>query len=426
MTNQSVTAPIRNTPLDVTSTHWLAPGTSSETVSTSSIRSMMTEMMQAMKNMSKADNGNEEVIDLSNVPRADGNSQTDKKRKPRWKRSKQVRTSDSSESESTSSSECESDATSDDGHAPSPDHPPRHRDYERTPKLPSFTGSESWKVWFNRFDDVACQRNWSEEKRLDVMLPRLKGLAGEYVYDQLSRRQRSSYKELVDCLKKRFRKVESRKMFADMFWKRDQKAGELEETYAVELKRLHGKAWPKQNTESTKEDLLQRFMNGLLDKKVKQQVEFVKSPTNIDNALDEVEARQVSLKDMSTRRHPQRVARTSTEDTSESDNDESSSDTEGNPRVARAFGKQPSKGTGIHSQSQQNQPPIRPRGTGTAPLTMEDVKSLMAAETEKCLNSIQEILNKSTNGTGNQSQWGQSQGYRSQRGRGQPRGGRVG
>ena len=53
-------------------------------------------------------------------------------------------------------------------------------------------------------------------------------------------------------------------------------------------------------------------MNGLLDKKVKQQVEFVKNPTNIDNALDEVikyrEARQVSLKDMSTRHHPQRVA----------------------------------------------------------------------------------------------------------------------
>ena len=97
------------------------------------------------------------------------------------------------------------------------------------------------------------------------------------------------------------------------------------------------------------------------------------------------------------------MARTSTEDTSESDNDESSSDTEANPRVARAFGKQPSKGARIHSLSQQSQPPIRPRGSGTAPLTMEDVKSLMAVETEKCLSSIQEILSKSTNGSGNQS-----------------------
>ena len=184
----------------------------------------------------------------------------------------------------------------------SPRNSPRNIDYDKTPKLPSFTGSESWKVWFNHFDDVACQRNWLEEKRLDVILPRLKGQAGEYVYDQFSCKQRSNYKELVDCLKKRFRKVESRKMFAYMFWKRDQKAGELEETYAAELKGLHGKVWPKHNLESTEEDLLQRFMNGLLDKKVKQQVEFMKNPTNVDNALDEVvkywEACQVSSKDV--------------------------------------------------------------------------------------------------------------------------------
>ena len=107
---------------------------------------MMTEMMQVMKKLSKADNGNEEVIDLSNAPKADGNSQLDKKKKPRRKRSKQVRTRDSSESESISSSECELDATSDDGHTPSPEHLFRCRDYERIPKLPSFTGSESWKV----------------------------------------------------------------------------------------------------------------------------------------------------------------------------------------------------------------------------------------------------------------------------------------
>ena len=37
ITNQSVTSPIRNTPLDVTTTHWSAPGTSSETTSASSI-----------------------------------------------------------------------------------------------------------------------------------------------------------------------------------------------------------------------------------------------------------------------------------------------------------------------------------------------------------------------------------------------------
>ena len=90
ITNQSVTSPRRNTPLDVTATHWSTPRTSSETISASAIQSMMTEMMQVMKNMSKADHGNEEVIDLSNAPKANGDSQSDKKRKPRRKRSTEL------------------------------------------------------------------------------------------------------------------------------------------------------------------------------------------------------------------------------------------------------------------------------------------------------------------------------------------------
>ena len=203
-------------------------GQVSETMSVSMQgQGMMKEMMRLMQNMAKGEKGHEEVIDLSQVSKAGSCGKSDRRGKPRQKRSKQLRPRESSEYGTSSNSEGKSDATSDDGHTPSLDDSPRNIDYEKTPKLPSFTGSESWKVWFNHFDDVAYQRNWSEEKRLDVILPRLKGQAGKYVYDQLSCKQRSNYKELVDCLKKRFCKVESRKMFADMFWRRDQKAGEL-------------------------------------------------------------------------------------------------------------------------------------------------------------------------------------------------------
>ena len=112
------------------------------------------------------------------MPKAGSCNKSDGKGKPQRKRSKQVRPRESSESETTSSSEGESGATSDDGHTLTLDDSPRNIDYKKTPKLPSFTGSESWKVWFNRFDDVVYRRNWSEEKRLDVILPRLKGQAG--------------------------------------------------------------------------------------------------------------------------------------------------------------------------------------------------------------------------------------------------------
>ena len=162
ITRQSMASSRSETSLSVT-INPATPGPSSEAMSVS-MQCMMKEMVRLMQNMAKGEKGHQEVIDLSQVSKPGSCGKSDRKGKPQRKRSKQVRPRESSESETTSSSEGESDATSDDGHTQSLDDSPRNTDYEKTPKLPSFTGSESWKVWFNRFDDVACQRNWSEEK----------------------------------------------------------------------------------------------------------------------------------------------------------------------------------------------------------------------------------------------------------------------
>lgn len=61
-----------------------------------------------------------------------------------------------------------------------------HRRVGHSPKIPPFTGKgESWNIWFNRFDEVAQWQQWDEHDRLGELLPRLQGLAGEFVYDQL-------------------------------------------------------------------------------------------------------------------------------------------------------------------------------------------------------------------------------------------------
>ena len=49
----------------------------------------------------------------------------------------------------------------------------------------------------------------------------------------------------VKCLKHRFCKVEIAKTYAAIFWKRDPRASETEETHAAELKCIYGKAYPK-------------------------------------------------------------------------------------------------------------------------------------------------------------------------------------
>lgn len=131
-------------------------------------------------------------------------------------------------------------------------------------KLPNFTGKESWKVWFNRFTEVAERRRWSEDDKLIELLPRLQGAAGEFVFGQLQRSVRGNYGTLVAELNSRFRVVETKKTFGAQFSKRNQKVSESAEEYAAELKRLYDKAYSQRDSETRQEDLLRRFLEALM------------------------------------------------------------------------------------------------------------------------------------------------------------------
>ena len=155
-------------------------------------------------------------------------------------------------------------------------------------KLPPFNGKEKWEVWHNRFEDVANRRGWSEDDKLDELLPRLQGTAGEFVFSQLSVKIRSSYRRLVRELGNRFKHVEIAKTYQAQFSKRNQKVNESVEDYAVELKRLYDKGHSNRPHAIRQEDLLRRFLDGLLDHKARQQVEFVKQPQSIEEAVTEV------------------------------------------------------------------------------------------------------------------------------------------
>ena len=81
-------------------------------------------------------------------------------------------------------------------------------------KIPPFHGKEDSKTWINQFEDMAERRNWSEESKLDNILPKLQGKAGDFVFSQLSKDRLSCYQELVKELNSRFRVVETEKSFA--------------------------------------------------------------------------------------------------------------------------------------------------------------------------------------------------------------------
>ena len=154
--------------------------------------------------------------------------------------------------------------------------------------IPPYTGKETWKVWFTRFKDIAKRQGWSDEDKLDVLLPKLQGEAGSFVYDQLSSRVRNNYKLLKVELKNRFRQVENPKTYSAAFAARKQRANETVEGFAAELKKIYDKAYARRDPRTREEDLLRKFLDGLQDTKAACHVEFIKDPKNIDTAVDEV------------------------------------------------------------------------------------------------------------------------------------------
>ena len=87
-------------------------------------------------------------------------------------------------------------------------------------KLPPFDGKEGkeeWKVWISRFESVAKRRNWDDDTKLDYLLPRLQGRAGDFVFNQLSEEEISCYPTLVKELTSRFHTIETEKFLLQNF-----------------------------------------------------------------------------------------------------------------------------------------------------------------------------------------------------------------
>ena len=164
----------------------------------------------------------------------------------------------------------------------------RSRTHKMSSRIPAFTGKEVWKVWYNRFKEVAELNNWTEKEKLCEMLQKMQNEAGDFVFGQLCRSQRQVYHSLVEELNSRYDVIETRQSYSVKFSRRDQQGTEKLEDYAAELKRLYTKAYPKRTASIRKEDLLRRFLDGVKDREASFQIEYVKEPESIDQAVFEL------------------------------------------------------------------------------------------------------------------------------------------
>ena len=180
-------------------------------------------------------------------------------------------------------------------------------------KLPPFNGKEDWKLWINRFEAIAERRSWSEETKLDNLLPKLQGKAGDFVFTKLPRSTLACYRELVKELNSRFRVIETQKAFAGKFSQRVQIADETVEEYAADLKRVYAKAYQIRNLKTWREDLVRKFLDGLRDSEARFEIEFHKEPEDIDeavyHAVNFIQTRRRSSYETYAEKKPKKYAR---------------------------------------------------------------------------------------------------------------------
>ena len=199
-------------------------------------------------------------------------------------------------------------------------------------KFPSFDGKEDWKVWISRFEEIAERRNWDNDMKLDNLLPKLQGRAGDFVFTQLPKDTLKCYPELVKELNSRFRVVETKRTFASKFSQRVQKPNETVEEYAADLKRLYSKAYQQRDAKTRQEDLVRKFLDGLKDNDARFEIEYNKEPEDIDqavyHAVNFIQTRRRSNQDTYTDKKYKKFARRTIDESYETDEDCQSDSTE--------------------------------------------------------------------------------------------------
>ena len=157
-------------------------------------------------------------------------------------------------------------------------------------KLPPFDGREKWSVYFKRFDNVRRLRGWGSERALTELISHLQGEAATFVFDEMPAEilAEMTYDVLAEELSSRFSTIESSKSYAAQFANCRQMTGQSIEDFVATLKKLYTKGFTGRAPRTRQEDLLRRFLDGLLDENARHSVEFVKNPATIEEAAREV------------------------------------------------------------------------------------------------------------------------------------------
>ena len=157
------------------------------------------------------------------------------------------------------------------------------------PKVPVFTGTNTWFTFINQFETVAGLFRWTAEQKRDLLLAQLSDEAADYAFE-LPPDRRTSFHDLVYELDRRFKDCDTIERNQRRFLSRTLGTGESVREYAADLRNLCFRAFPGGIEVGPREQLLlKQFFDGLNSPEISFQVGFLQKPTCLNRAVDLVE-----------------------------------------------------------------------------------------------------------------------------------------
>jgi hypothetical protein len=177
-----------------------------------------------------------------------------------------------------------------------------------------YSGKTDFDEYESQFEAIAGLQNWDDDRKAVVLLSKLEGQA----LTVATAEPRTSYKDLVDCLKENF-SPEQQTIFAMKLNSRVQGKDETYEALANDVKRLTKKAYSTADSQTRERLATDAFVNAIADDCVREKLRD-KTPSSVTEALKSV--RQIAVnREIEKQRVKQTARRVEASSSNENDGD---------------------------------------------------------------------------------------------------------
>ena len=169
------------------------------------------------------------------------------------------------------------------------------------PKNLVFDGKSNWTLFKQKFESYATAAGWTDDKKTDMLIWRLKGKAADFYVLLRNMNEDLSYKHLISEFRKRFKREELPETLQARFQNECQDESETLRDWADRILTLAAKAYKDLPEAWIRRHAIIRFCMGCLDLEAGQHA-CTQQPKSFEEAMNKMEWFQCLNKTSKSRR----------------------------------------------------------------------------------------------------------------------------